>query len=104
MRAGKQEIAAAQSDRAELLFAQVVVEIEESVTDEARECRPLIDEVAGCLRQVAARRLLRERGTQPAPQLVEHDLGTLGPQCGAFLRSEQARARPPAPPPQAPHP
>ena len=88
MRPGEQEVLAAQSYVADLSLAQVIVEAELSVVEEARERGPLVEDVARGFGQVAARGLVGQRADDPALELVELGPGTLPSKRGPLLVRE----------------
>src|SRR5215472_18618277 len=72
MRAEEEKIVPAQGDRPQLLFAQIVVQLETPILEEAGECRPLIDHVCRRLGEVRSRGLTALGGRQPTPELFEY--------------------------------
>ena len=54
VRTGEEIIGSADSDVTDLAFAEIVVEAESAVFEKARECGPLVEDVAGSLSERAA--------------------------------------------------
>ena len=71
VRTGEEIVGSSDCYVTDLAFAEIVVEAESAVVEEASECRPLVEDVAGSLSECAARRFEAARGDEPLFEGVE---------------------------------
>jgi hypothetical protein len=93
VRAGEQVVAPTESDAAQLLFGDVVVQAYPPVRYEARQRFPVVEGIGRGLRDLAARRFRGARGDEPALELPEDRKGTFLAKLDSGLGCQLLRVR-----------
>lgn len=88
---GEEVVLPPERDVAQLLLAQIVIEADTSVVDEARQRDPVVEAIGGSFGEVAARRFARGGGDEPSFQLVEDRARSRPPQLGPVFVGRLAR-------------